>query len=233
MHIRQATSAGCPRYPVTPGSEIWGGACNLPRHRHEQAYAALILSGAYEECGSLGRFRVRPGQVLLHRSFDAHLNRFGSHGAQVLNLVLGQAPAFALGVVPDADDIARLAERDAIAATEALEEQLLPLQSRAEDWPDALAQDLLDDPQLRLEAWAERHGLARETLSRGFGRVFATSPAGFRAEARVQGALALLARGAARLPEVAAAAGFADQPHMTRAVTALTGRSPGYWLKIK
>jgi len=62
-------------------------------------------------------------------------------------------------------------------------------------------------------------------------RVFATSAAGFRTEARTHGALALIAKGAASLAEVATATGFADQAHMTRAVSALTGRPPGFWLK--
>lgn len=216
---------------MAPGSERWAGASSLPRHRHLQAYAALILSGGYEECGSLGRFRVGPGQVLLHRSHDAHLDRFSSRGAQVLNLLLGEEPAFGLGAVSDVDAIARFAERDSMAAAEELRGQLRRLDSEPADWPDALARDLLDDPGLRLADWAERHGLAPETLSRGFGSVFATSPARFRAEIRAQCALAFLARGDAALADVALQAGFADQPHMTRAISALTGRPPGYWLR--
>jgi AraC-like DNA-binding protein len=97
-----------------------------------------------------------------------------------------------------------------------------------DDWPDLLAHDLLADPRLRLDDWAERHGLAPATLSRGFARVFAISAATFRAEARAQNALALIATGAA-LADIAAGAGFSDQPHMTRAITALTGHPPGYW----
>ena len=38
----------------------------------------------------------------------------------------------------------------------------------AGDWPDLLAQELLAAPDLRLEDWAARHGLAPATLSRGF-----------------------------------------------------------------
>ncbi len=64
-----------------------------PRHRHASAYAALVLSGGYEECGTFGRYRVRPGQVLLHRRFDSHLNRFEPSGARLLNLPLAEEPA--------------------------------------------------------------------------------------------------------------------------------------------
>ena len=55
------------------GHEVWAGWCTIPRHRHDNAYAAVILSGGYEESGSYGRYRVKAGHVLLHRSFDAHL----------------------------------------------------------------------------------------------------------------------------------------------------------------
>jgi len=61
--------------------------------------------------------------------------------------------------------------------------------------------------------------------------VFETSPAAFRAEARVHRALALMAAGGASLAGIAAGTGFADQAHMTRAIRALTGRPPGYWLR--
>jgi transcriptional regulator GlxA family with amidase domain len=66
--------------------------------------------------------------------------------------------------------------------------------------------------------------------SPGF-RVFATSAAAFRAEARVHRALTVLERAALPLSAVAATCGFADQAHMTRAITALTGRPPGHWLR--
>jgi hypothetical protein len=27
----------------TPGSDIWGDGCSIPRHRHDRPYAALVL----------------------------------------------------------------------------------------------------------------------------------------------------------------------------------------------
>ena len=216
---------------IAQGSESWSAHCSIPWHRHGRAYAAVILSGGYEECGSLGRYRVRCGHVLLHRAFDAHVDRFESSGARILNLLLDERPAFGLGVVADPDVIARAAEKDPVAAVETLHATMASIEPQRADWPDLLAYDLLVDPQLRLAAWAERNGLATATVSRGFRTVFATSPAAFRAESRAQCALALLTAGTASLVEIAAAAGFADQSHMTRAVGVLTGHSPGYWLR--
>jgi len=216
---------------IIQGSDVWGGHCSVPRHRHALAYAALVLAGGYEESGTFGRYRVRAGQVLLHRRFDAHLDRFGRGGARILNLLLDEEPAFGLGHVRDPDTLARLAEKDAPAAAETLAAQLQPLPAPVADWPDQLAQELQQDPQLRLDEWAERYGLAPATVSRGFGRVFATSPARYRAEARARCALAAITRGGESLAGIASAAGFADQAHMTRAIRALTGRPPGCWLR--
>jgi AraC-like DNA-binding protein len=215
--------------PIREGKESWHGRCSIPRHRHRQPYAAVILSGGYEETGNLGRYRVRPGQVLLHRSFDAHLDRFDSSGADVLNLLLDEEPGFGLACIEDPDAITRIAERDPSAAAETLQGQLRRIEPAIADWPDLLARELIDDPRLRLDGWARRHGLAQESISRGFKRVFSASPAAFRAEARAQIALSRIAGGATSLAGVAAEAGFADQSHMTRAITGLTGRPPGYW----
>ena len=211
------------------GWDTWGGRCQVPRHRHNRAYAALILAGSYEESGSFGRYRVRAGQVLLHRRFDAHLDRFAGCGARILNLLLDDEPRFGLGLVTDPDAIVRLSETDADAAVRALTAQVRPLAPADSDWPDLLARALRDDPQLRLDEWSECHELAPATLSRGFARVFGTSPAAFRAEARALRALNLMTVTAGPLAAIAADAGFADQAHMTRAIRALTGLPPGRW----
>jgi hypothetical protein len=48
--------------PVRQGRESRHNRSDIPRHRHREPYAALILSGGYEESGNLGRYRVRFGQ---------------------------------------------------------------------------------------------------------------------------------------------------------------------------
>jgi AraC-like DNA-binding protein len=216
---------------ITSGTQVWTDAQRIPRHRHDQPYAALTLAGGYEECGTLGRYRVQAGHVLLHRSFDAHLDRFGAGGARILNLSLAVEPVFGLARISDPDAIARLAEKDLTAAAQALAEQLRVHPVPAADWPDLLARDLHADVRLRLADWAARHDLAPATVSRGFSRVFGVSPVRYRLEVRVQQALALIPAGLMQLAVVADAAGFADQAHMTRAVTALTGRPPSYWVR--
>ena len=214
---------------VTNGRDRWSR--DIPRHRHETAYAAIVLSGGYEECGSRGRFRVGPGDVLLHDAFDAHLDRFHRAGAEILNIVLppGCDISYSLGAIADVDAIVRTAERDMRDAGAALTEQMARREIRVRDWPDFLADHLLSTPDCRLGEWAEEHGLALETISRGFGRVFGVTPAAFRAEARALRALRRILRDPAPLADIALASGFADQPHMSRAIKALTGATPRSW----
>jgi AraC-like DNA-binding protein len=218
------------RAPLTCWLERWGARHCLPRHRHSRSYLAVVLSGGYEECGSRGRYRVRTGDVLLHGAFDSHLNRFEDGETRVLNLALpGLAPAYGLGRIADPDALVHAAERGAAEAGDCLRQQLTEAESGADDWPDLLARDLLANPACRLAGWADRHGLAAETISRGFGRVFAMSPATFRLEARARQALLRILASHEPLAVIAADTGFADSAHMSRAVHALTGFAPRHW----
>ena len=208
--------------------EVWQGRVHVTRHRHAHAYAALIVAGGYEESGSFGRHRAGAGDVLLHRAFDSHLDRFGPNGARILSLPLPAPTDYGLGRVADPDCI-RLAQTDLTAAGAALMEQLRPKEVPDADWPEMLASDLTGNPTLRLHEWAEQHGLAQETLPRGFRKVFGITPAAFRAEARAQAAWSHVAQTALSMAQIADQAGFADQSHMTRAIVELTGSTPGRW----
>jgi len=216
---------------TSSGRERWSGDARVPRHRHAEAYAALVLAGHYEECGSRGRFRVGPGDILLHDAFDAHLDRFHCRGADILNLPLNSLAEipFAHGCIGDVDHIVRIAESDIdVAATIACLRANRATRANM-DWPDCLADDLVKDPSCRIDALADEYHLAAETVSRGFRQVFGISPATFRAEARARRAFDKVVHGLQSLVEIAAETGFADQAHMTRAVKALTGMSPGAW----
>jgi len=216
---------------ITTGRETWDARASVGRHRHDQAYVAIVLSGGYEECGSRGRFRVGPGDVLLHGAFDAHLNRFKTGETRIFNLVLQplERPAVSAGRVADADGIAALAERDPAAAAIQLREQFTRATHAPTDWPDLLATELLKNPRMRLGVWASAHGLTIESVSRGFGKVFGVTPAAFRAQARAQNAFFEIVGNRSPLAAIAAQTGFADQAHMSRATRTLTGRTPTEW----
>lgn len=204
---------------------IAGG--RMERHRHRDAYAAVVLAGGYLEAGDRGRFHARPGQVLIHGPWESHMDAFSGAGARVLNLPLTGPVGFGVGALADPDALARAAERDLAGAEALLLSTLRPLDAALDDWPDVLAAALRRDPGLALEVWAEAAGLAPASVSRGFRQAFGTSPRRYRAEQRALKAAEALVTRADTLAALAAELGFVDQAHMTRAVSALTGLAPG------
>lgn len=204
-----------------------GPSVHLPRHRHANGYAALVLAGGYLESGDAGRFRVGAGDVLLHGRFEAHQDVFGSRGARLVDLPLAEAPGFSFGTVDDADAIVRLAEKDAAAAARILFAQVRPSHGREKDWPDCLADDLRADRVDSLGSWASANGLRASSLSRGFRLAYGVSPQRYLFEARARRAAQRIVAGGEPLARIAAATGFADQPHMARAIRSICGVTPG------
>ena len=201
-------------------------AARLDRHRHAEGYAALVLEGGYCEAGDAGRFRVGPGDVLLHGPFEAHRDDFGRSTTRLIDLPLPMAPPFARGTVADPDAIVRLAERDPAAAGRLLLSTLRATEAREDDWPDRLAADLRYGKAIGLSAWAASHALRPGSVSRGFRAAYGVSPQRYRLEARARLAARRIAGSAEGLAAIAADTEFADQAHMTRAVRMLTGRTP-------
>lgn len=219
---------------------VFGGKCGrqrlapvtgISRHRHNTAYAAIVLSGNFEEAGNAGRFFARAGDVIIHNMFDCHLDRVGGIGADVLNLPLdglgfmGQT----MGRVADPDAIARRAEWDRASALRMLAAQWQAVPSPSADWADELRAALENDTSLRLDDWAWREGLAAETLSRAFHKLYGITPASFRVEARARAAWRRIVAENTPLAAIACEGGFADQAHMTRAVRAFSDASPTDW----
>lgn len=197
----------------------------MGRHRHNEAYVAVVLAGSYLEAGDGGRFRAEAGTVIAHEGFTAHRDEFGHNGAVVLNLpaidgIVGS------GNVADVDKIARAAERDEIEAAHLLREQFRPGASSLDDWPDMLAMVLSQEPDRRISDWADMTGLDPASVSRGFARAYGVSPKRFRLEARVRRAVAALPAWNGTLAQMAADHGFSDQAHFTRTVRNLTGTTP-------
>jgi AraC-like DNA-binding protein len=213
-------------------SQKWRPSTNVPRHKHAEAYATVVLSGGFQECGSRGRIDAQAGDVLLHGAFDAHLDRIFVVGAETLNLKIPGlgAIAYETGKIYDVDQIAKAAETDPACAVDLLFEMMTPKSNAPHDWPDLLAADLIDDPNRRLDDWAESHGLSSETLSRGFGRVFGVTPAVFRSEVRSRKAFEQIVEGTSVLGKALEVSGFDDPAHLSRAIRSLTGATPRSWL---
>lgn len=206
-------------------------ASSLGRHHHRDAYAALVLSGGYEEAGDHGRFQVAAGEVVLHGRFEAHLDRFSASGAVLLNLRLPLDQTLMPGIarIEDPDLIARTAEKDRPLAARLLLATATKLRPAPADWPDELAAALLNNPSLALSRWAEHRGLAVWTVSRGFAQVFGIPPETFRARVRAHRAWKSIQTSGESLSTIAAHLGFSDHSHMTRSVGQLTGMTPRMW----
>lgn len=200
---------------------------HLPRHRHTEPYLAVVLAGGYVEAGDGGRWRTSPGTVVVHGAHEAHRDSFEAAETVVLNLPVPAGLAPMAGLIDDIDAVARIAERDPSGAADLVSIMLRSGADRLDDWPDLLAAALMADPALALGAWADAMGLAPTSVSRGFARAYGVSPKRYRLEARTRQALHAVAGSRASLAEIAAAHGFADQAHMTRALVALTGTPPG------
>ena len=220
---------GGPAIRKRPGHERLAARAKLDRHRHADSYVAVVLEGGYREKGDMGRFRVSAGDALVHGRFEAHSNDAAAAGATILNLPLGRTAQAGLFRVRDPDFLARLASRDIAEAVAAFGENAAPRPADGQDWPDLLAAELRALSPLRLGAWARGHQLAPETVARGFAKAFGVTPHRYRAEARARAAYAAIVAGKGSLSQIAAELGFADQPHMNRALRAVTGRTPGHW----
>lgn len=198
----------------------------MPRHRHVEGYAALVLAGGYVEAGDRGRIRVESGQVVIHGAYEAHQDYFARAGALVLNLpLIGNLDGFT-GMVTDADAIAREAERDILGAAALLKETISPMNALLTDWPDQLAIALASQRDFSIEDWADEMGLAPPSISRGFRQAYGVSPKRYRLEQRTLRALRKLQAWPGTLAGLAADVGFSDQAHFTRAVLAMTGVAP-------
>ena len=202
---------------------------DLARHRHDRGYMAVVLRGGYFEAGDAGRFQVREGDVLIHRPFEAHRDFFAGREADVLNLPLpADCPRTGMVRISDPDAVARAAEVNLKAAATLVCAMRTPA-SGNDDWPDVLAAELRKPNAMGIGEWARRNGLAPATVSRGFFQAFGTTAARYRAEARGRLAWEAVRTSRQSFAQLAFDLGFADQAHMTRSLTEITGLPPGKW----
>jgi AraC-like DNA-binding protein len=212
-----------PSSVLAPGSTV-------ARHVHLRAYATVVLDGGYQEAGECGRWRVQAGDVLIHAPISAHWDHVAPGGARVINLALPDSIArSACGHCVDLDLVLRLAPRDPLEAAEALLHGWRAGKAGLGDVPDLLARTLAAPDPPGVEAWADGVGVSRATAFRWFRATYGIAPTVYRVESRARLAWRMIVDSAASLADIAAAAGYADQSHMSRDVRRLTGHSPGAW----
>lgn len=207
-----------------------GAGEHIGAHRHDLAYAALVLEGDYEETSPEGVWRVEAGDLVVHPPYHLHLNRFERGAARVLNFALPHADAprsYAVLRPRDPDVLTRAQDDDLVMALGAtVRDAAGRPQAPARDWLDAFADALRATPSASIGALSREFGVTPTHAARAFSRRFGLTPAAFRAEQRVRAALQCLADAHGVLADIAAACGFADQAHMTRTMVAATGQTP-------
>jgi AraC-like DNA-binding protein len=220
---------------IQPGFErIAPGFCR-PRHCHFSSYVTILLEGTFEQASYAGRMRLESGDVLIQPTLDRHESRTRPRcGLHLLRLAWHSD--WTLGgvyKVPAVDRVIRTAERNPRAASELLMDLLDGAKcepAKPHDWPDLLAAQLRKG-ETQIATWAEEQGLARETVSRGFAKTYGVPPRAFATELKAREAWIRTITRSDSLAIIAAELGYADQPHMTRAVRALTGAPPDAWRK--
>jgi AraC family transcriptional regulator len=224
-------------------------AGRMERHVHPQGYFCIVRGGGFREEWRGGSSIHGSGDVIFHAPGDAHANTFLSEGARCWNVVLDDALLAGLSIPYPRTVLTRRAVRPLVTALQ----RELGRADRSALIVEGLVYQVLGEtlqretPFARRPAWLEH---VRETirtrfdaplsvadlaadvgvhpvhLSRAFHRRFGVAVAAEVRRVRVEEAARLLRHSALPLSDVAAAAGFADQSHLTRVFKRAKGTTP-------
>lgn len=222
-----------PRRIIRFGREELPVGLRAPRHQHVEAYATILLHGAYEQLAFAGRLSLEAGDVIVQPTFDCHTSRMLSPGIEILRLPWRREASLG-GVYRGCriDSVLQAARRDPVEAAQLLAQELssrAPAAARIDHWADSLAGSLARDSGLRIADWAAAARLSRERVSRGFCQVYGVSPGQFRSEIKARAAWLRVTGSTDLLSKIAAEIGFSDQAHMARMIKAFTGAPPIQW----
>jgi len=221
----------------------------IPKHAHREAYFCFIRAGGYEERCGANNFERRPRSVVFHPDGEEHSERMGTSRVLSFNVELNaqwvrrtrtfQRPwCDSGGPVTDLaaklfrelsspDDLTPLAvecllleiavtvERTKRFATDTsiLSHACTALTSRYRE-------------SVRMQDVAKEVNIHPGHLARLFRQQLHTSPTAFLRRLRVKEAQRLLSRTDQTIAEIAAAVGFSDQSHLTRAFRRSFGTTP-------
>lgn len=219
-----------------------GGA--QPRHEHGHAQLSFLLCGEIEE--TIGRRSHAPiaNSACLKPAGTDHSDCWGARGALILALNLphtdldfAQLPAAqwlstragGLNCILRALLNERMSTAPTLLCSDLIACAVPPRPCRrgaAPGWLRRVREAAVEVPEFNVAAAAAEAGVHRVHLSRAFAGHYGVPLSVYRHHMRVARAAAATIRDRSPLVEVAHEAGFADQSHMTRGLSAATGFSP-------
>lgn len=233
-------------------------ARHFGRHSHDTYGFGLVVAGAQQSASGRGAVEAfagdliatNPGEIhdgrpygaasrrwrMVYLSADAMADAAGARELAIVRPVMHDARlASALATlftrVFDGDDALGCEEAFVTACARLLDGHTTAAAPREVDASVVAARDRLaagDLPPASLQDLATLAGLSRYQVLRRFEKAYGLPPHAWRLQHRTEQARGLIARGLT-LADAAAAAGFADQSHLTRAFVRQFGFTPGAW----
>jgi AraC family transcriptional regulator len=241
--------------PLSITLSCYGAGTRLPPHCHQQAYLFVMLGGAFSERSLRRDTLCTRGWLIFNEAREAHEDQVLERGAEGLNIELPAAwlarlreargprepvvyrhagPAITAvgalhGALRSRDGLFRLGVEEAV--TRLLDSLGRFARSAGRSQARLFRVEELirtrHPRQLALDALAAEAGVHPAHLCREFRRACGCTMTQYAARLRADAALAEVLRTDSPLATVAARTGFADQAHLTRAIRAYFGTTPG------
>lgn len=232
--------------PYTVTEAVYAPHQQVSRHEHRWPSWTLVLEGSFEERFARDTVAGVPGAVLTKPGAVDHSNAYGPAGARCLLIETRDGDRFRApgihgsGVVPRlarrihaelrADQVSRLVLEGLLielgAATERSQDAVRAVGRKAwlNDVREQLESEFRSPPSLG--ALARARGVHPAYLCQAFRSAFGMSAGQFVRRVRFEWARDALRVGSASMADVAAAAGFSDQAHLSRDFRKRAGVSP-------
>lgn len=227
-------------------------------HTHEDAHFVLVLSGIYISSARGAPQYARAPTLVYNPAGTTHRDRFVDGAGSFMTVSMpplllddadhlgGMPPtATVLGAPRALHSAFRLAREVKGGGDSTLLEsgvwELLAGSSHAREgkalpsWAHAAYEAMMDlaaDPALRVADVAGELGVHPVHLARVFRQAWGCSPGDLMRWRRIERACGLLRRSTLTLVQIAAAAGFADQSHMTHAFRERFNMTPSAWRQL-
>lgn len=228
-------------------------------HEHEDGHFIVVLAGVYRSSACGVDRLLGPGDMLWNPPGTRHQDCFASPQGRFLTLSVAAPQAVELGLAEgparrllgatqelgaglwqsaEALDLGGLLDTEAqclllcalTAGQQPADVAPRPAPSRAPPWLRRCMERLIEESEqsLRLGDLAAEAGVHPVSLARAFRRHYGLSPGQLQRRAQLNRAAALLRSGCTP-GDTAAACGFADQSHFTRAFRSEYRSTPAVW----